>query len=185
VRSGPAVALASRQMDPHTRIDVPYADAQADELSYVLGLGALEALKTLSVRVAGFRCELRILGCSHQVLVEDGELLSETVACLPAPPASAQPLPAAHELTLPGAARYRIRSHVGALSEAADPSALLDRHAADPRGLVGVFPGHAHAFTALSARELPGGGVTWETFHAYPQSGELVHTHSTLEPLTR
>jgi hypothetical protein len=172
-------------MSPETRIDVPYADAQADALSYALGLGALEALRTLTVQVAGFRCELRILGCSHQVLVNDGELLSETVACLPEHPPGAQPLPAAHALTLAAAAGYRIRSRVEALSGAGDPAALIDRHRADPRGLVGVFPGHPHAFTALSARELPGGGVTWETFHAYPQSDELVHTHSVLEPLIR
>ncbi len=66
--------------------------------------------------------------------------------------------------------------------EPLDPTALdllAARVAADPRGLVGVFGADPGALTALRAAPLGAGeGVAWETWHAYPQSGELVRTRS-------
>jgi hypothetical protein len=56
-------------------------------------------------------------------------------------------------------------------------AAIAQAVGADPRGLVGVFAGDA--FTALRA-EPHGAGVRWETWHAYPQTGELVHTTGAL-----
>jgi hypothetical protein len=186
LRCGPKVAPA---FDPpvltSVLIDVPYADAHAADLSYALGLRPVDALKARTVEVGELRCELRILGCSHQVLVEGGAVLSETVACLPEACETARALPRAYQARA-GDMRYRMVSRIGALPDRAGTlDELIERHAADTSSLVGVFRGDPHAFTALSARELPGGGVAWDTYHAYPQAGELVHTRSTLEPVAR
>ena len=49
----------------------------------------------------------------------------------------------------------------------------------DPYALVGVFPGDADAVTALAVRtDLPHGSLGWRTWHAYPQTNELVLTET-------
>ncbi len=52
---------------------------------------------------------------------------------------------------------------------------------ADPNALVAEFPGSPLAVTALSAASCED-GVAWETWHAYPQAGELVYTKSVVSP---
>lgn len=135
----------------------------------------------LSDRAGTVSVELRILGCSHQALVRTGGgLLSEVVACLPGGP---RDLP--RSLSRPGAhGDYAFSSAVLALSRPEHERharAVLEEVDADPDGLVGVFPGLAHAFTAVRWRGC-GSRLSWETWHSYPQSGEIVHTTSTLEP---
>ncbi|MDQ7903828.1 DUF2617 family protein [Phytohabitans sp. ZYX-F-186] len=143
------------------RLDTPYADTTAGDLSFALGLPELPALHVL--RLPGL--ELRLLGASHQVLwtTVDGERSVETVACLPGRDPH---LPSA--MDSPG---YRFESTVGQLP--AEP--LWRELAADPRALVGVFPGDPNAVTALRAQERG-----WCTWHAYPQTGELVTTRTWL-----
>jgi len=104
--------------------------------------------------------ELGLLGHSHQVCVAD---LVETVACVPGVPGQLPPSMAA--------GRYRFTASVTPLDLQA--AAIAAAVGTDPRGLVGVFAGDA--FTALRATAVPG-GARWETWHAYPQTGELVHT---------
>jgi hypothetical protein len=143
------------------RLDTPYADTTAGDLSFALGLPELPALHVL--RLPGL--ELRLLGASHQVVwtTVDGERCVETVACLP----GREPhLPST--MDSPG---YAFASGVEPLSMAPRWREL----AADPHALVGVFPGVPDAVTALRVDE---GG--WRTWHAYPQTGELVTTRTWL-----
>jgi hypothetical protein len=160
----------------------PYVDVSAQDLSLTLGAPPAPALDVLHVAVAGLSIELRLLGFSHQALV-DG--LSETVACVPGVAGS---LP---QRRTSGAYDFRARvERLGDDAYAARAAALIAAAADDPRALAGVFadaPGTARgaglpAFTALAARPLPDGrGIAWTTWHGYPQSGEIVVTASSLE----
>lgn len=158
-----------------TELDVPFADVSAARLRWALGLEAQPALAVRSVRVGHVRLDLRVLGASHQVMVrrEGSSMLSETVAC-----------------GLPGAAGlpdhlesdgYRFTSHVELLD--ADDlrrriRGLGDDLAGQPGAIVAAFPGDAHAVTAIAVdARLPLG---WRTWHAYPQTGELVTTDTRL-----
>jgi hypothetical protein len=152
------------------RLDIPYADTTAADLSFALGLPALPALHVLAVPAAGL--ELRLLGASHQVVLA-GRCV-ETVACLPG---RAPHLPAAVDDPVFG---YRFTAEVRRLAPAdmaAEVAAITTRLAGDSDGLIGVFPGDPYAVTGLLARVDPAAGtVGWRTWHAYPQTGELVVT---------
>jgi hypothetical protein len=104
-----------------------------------------------------------------------GLRLHERVACQPGVPGD---LPAAREQPA-GAHRYAFTSLVTPLTAEA-AAAVCARVAQDAHGLVGIFGEDPDAFTALRAapERCSGGGdgVAWETWHAYPQSGELVLT---------
>ncbi len=159
-------------------LSVPYADVRAGDLALTLDAPPEPALDVLACVVGGVELELRLLGCSHQALAgEGGALLSEMVACRPGSPPG---LPARHDR--PG---YRFTARVERLVPRAfelRARALIGAASADPAGLVGVFPGPGPAFTALRARSVRGaaGGAAWSTWHAYPQTGELVVTESVL-----
>ena len=56
---------------------------------------------------------------------------------------------------------------------------LIESLTGDPAAIVAGFPGSALAVTALRADQTDG-GVAWTTWHAYPQTGELVTTESRL-----
>ena len=159
-------------------LSVPYADVRAGDLSLTLDAPPEPALDRLVCVVGGVTLELRLLGCSHQALAgAGGARLSEMVACRPGTGAG---LPARH--ARPG---YDFTARVERLEPGAfavRAQALIEAASADPAGLVGVFPGPGPAFTALRARPAEGGtgGATWSTWHAYPQTGELVITQSVL-----
>ncbi len=162
----------------------PYVDVSAGDLSLTLGLAAAPALEVLEVHTGGGPAiELRLLGFSHQVLVDGGRELSETVACVPG---VAGTLPRRRS---DGAYRFGARVERLAPDDyAARAGALIERAGSDRLMLAGLFgdaPAPAAgpalpAFTALAARSLEG-GVAWTTWHGYPQSGELVITASSLE----
>lgn len=156
-------------------LSVPFVDVRAADLRWALDLPDLEAVASRDVALdRRTTASLRVLGASHQVvLTRDGtRMLSETVACgLPA--ASALP----GSTGRPG---YRFGSTVDrhepeALSAAV--AALAETLTDDPSALLARFPGAVDAVTAL--RLLPEG---WETWHAYPNTGELVHTQTSLTP---
>ncbi|MGN7248692.1 DUF2617 family protein [Janibacter anophelis] len=160
-----------------TRIHVPFADVSAAGLGWALGLPEQPALAEHTIELGDGRAlVLRVLGASHQVLVRDGArtLLSETVACgLP----GADTLP--ERVDVDG---YLLTSRVerlegGQLRRAVD--ALLTDLAEQPRAVIGAFPGDPHAVTALLAGEPTPGTISWRTWHAYPQTGELVTTSTT------
>ncbi|MEV6524140.1 DUF2617 family protein [Longispora sp. NPDC051575] len=155
-----------------TTIPVPYVDTNAAALSFTLGGPLLPALDTLFVETVDARLELRLLGASHQAILDTpaGRLI-ETVACLPD---RSEPLP--DEWVEAG---YTFRSEIRVL----DPWRL--RHLRTKLGstrsaLVGMFPGSPDALTALFATATPD-GITWRTWHSYPQTGELAVTSTTVK----
>lgn len=174
-------------------LDTAYVDVCARSLGWALGLPARPALATLTVPVpvptteptepaCGWQVELRVLGASHQVLVHGGGALvcSETVACdLP----GAEPLPTTARSEHPQSGSYEFSSEVQQLDANALVTAVDDLEQ-DLEGrdhtLVGRFPGVPHATTALAVDVLTRGLLTWRTWHAYPQAGELVTTRSRL-----
>lgn len=126
---------------------------------------------------------MRVLGASHQLLVQRGDTVefSETLAC---------------DLTgaaaMPGstvAEGYTFASSVTRHSPAelaAEVQALEGELAADPgRAVLARFPGNRWAVTALHVEPptLPGNAISWRTWHVYPNSGEIVATSSTFTPL--
>jgi uncharacterized protein DUF2617 len=157
-----------------TALAVPFADSRAADLRLVLdGAGEPPALAERASSVGPFFVRLRILGGSHQVLVQaPGLELSEIVACAPGadeglPPERLRPC-------------YRFRSRL--LRPSAARLAELSRLAAaragaDPLGLAGGFPGRPGAITALAARP-QGEALAWWSWHAYPEAGEAVFTVS-------
>jgi hypothetical protein len=156
-------------------IDTRFADSRAADLSLAYGLRPLPALGTHSVTLGGLTVELRVLGASHQVVLGDW---SETVACLPDRPGA---LPAREEQVV-GDHRVTFEARV---DRPADFAGVVQRVislcANDRKALVAEFPGSPLAVTALAAGPF-GDGVGWETWHAYPQAGELVYTKSVVSP---
>ncbi|MEU5910984.1 DUF2617 family protein [Micromonospora sp. NPDC047527] len=161
-------------------LDTPYVDTCAADLSLALGGPERPALHVRDLTLPGdIRVRLRLLGASHQVVLTapaGGDGLTETVACLPGRPPH-----------LPGvlhdeAGGYRFTATVlrPADGELHDRIAALRADLADaPYALVGVFPGDPDAVTALAVRtDAPDGSVGWRTWHAYPQTSELVLTET-------
>lgn len=160
-------------------LHAPYVDTSAADLSLALGGPELPALAVRDIDLPGLpRLRLRLLGASHQVVLGR---LTETVACLPGRPPH-----------LPGTlhderAGYRFLATVlrpdgdGLRTRVATLRAEL---ADDPYALIGVFPGDEDAVTALSVRPgPPDGALAWRTWHAYPQTNELVLTETVVEEL--
>ncbi|MFY1685855.1 DUF2617 family protein [Micromonospora sp. WMMD730] len=170
-------------------LDTPYVDTCAADLSLALGGPERPALHVRDLTLPGdVRLRLRLLGASHQVVLavpaagadatapdRPGGLV-ETVACLPGRPPH-----------LPGdlhdeAGGYRFAATVLRPAEGelhTRIAALRADLADDPYALVGVFPGDPDAVTALAVRpDAPAGTVAWRTWHAYPQTNELVLTET-------
>ncbi|MGW0559913.1 DUF2617 family protein [Streptomyces sp. NPDC003016] len=160
-----------------TTLKTAYTDTRAADLAWALGLGPLPALAALDLRLGGATIQLRLLGASHQVLLEeDGSACSETVACMSG---TSAPLPLGVAKRL-GAWEYEFAARVETLSQgqfAGRAQELLALVAEHPHGLAGTFPGSPHAFTAMLAQRYEG-QVRWRTWHAYPQEGRLVATRS-------
>ncbi|MEU3958103.1 DUF2617 family protein, partial [Streptomyces achromogenes] len=74
-----------------TTLNTSYTDTRAADLAWALGREPLPALATLDLELTGSKLQLRLLGASHQVLLEEERgICSETVACIPG---SSTPLP--------------------------------------------------------------------------------------------
>ncbi|MCX3060747.1 DUF2617 family protein [Streptomyces beihaiensis] len=160
-----------------TTLKTAYTDTSADDLAWALGREALPALAALDLELTGAKLQLRLLGASHQVLLEEERgTCSETVACIPG---SSTPLPLGVAKRL-GEWEYEFAARVEQLTpgqfagRAQELLALVSDH---PNGLAGVFPGSPHAFTAMLAQRHDG-QVHWRTWHAYPQDGQLVATRT-------
>lgn len=170
-------------------ISAPFVDTRADDLVWALGHPLLDPLAVRSLRVGGAGVELRVLGASHQVAVTSSAgVLVETVACLPGVDGA---LPGSAERPH-GSGRYRFDSQVETLTRTELARRVEDLHrevADDPGGLLVAFPGDPLAVTALhlapAGARGDGGPLHWRTWHVYPQSGELVSTHSTVSARPR
>lgn len=193
-------------------ISVPFVDTCADDLVWTLGHPLVDPLASRTLRVPGARVELRVLGASHQVVVTpeptdaalippgsspangpvkaDGAPMTkdlaadaplvETVACLPGLPGG---LPSSAER--PHMGGYRFDSSVEFLSHTELTHRVNRLHrevTGSPSGLLVTFPGDHLAITALHLTLGSGEQLHWRTWHAYPQSGELVTTMSTVTP---
>lgn len=156
---------------------VPYLDTRAEHLSFALDRPKQRALAVTVTQVAGVRVELRLLGASHQVFAGP---VAETLACLPGEGGGPPPC-VSREF---GGWRYRFTSRVHhcAAGELTRRTTALRRSLTDrPGALWGVFPGSPDALTALLAWEPAAGGISWQTWHAYPQADQLVTTRTRLE----
>lgn len=162
-----------------TTLKTAYSDTRSGDLAWALGRGPLPALATLDLALDGSAVQLRLLGASHQVLVEGPHgRCSETVACMPG---RSSPLPLGVSERL-GDLEYGFAARVETLAagsfraRAQELLALVCDH---PHGLAGTFPGSPYAFTALLA-QAEEGQLHWRTWHSYPQEGHLVCTRTRL-----
>ncbi|MEU7029324.1 DUF2617 family protein [Streptomyces sp. NPDC015232] len=160
-----------------TTLKTSYTDTRAADLAWALGRDPLPALAVLDLELAGAKLQLRLLGASHQVLLEEeSRSCSETVACMPG---SSTPLPLGVSKRV-GEWEYEFAARVENLTQgsfAGRAQELLALVADHPHGLAGTFPGSPHAFTAMLAQRHEG-QVRWRTWHAYPQEGQLVVTRT-------
>lgn len=160
-----------------TTLKTAYTDTRASDLAWALGREPLPALAVLDLQLGDSVVQMRLLGASHQVLLEqDCGTCSETVACMPG---SRTPLPLGVAKRI-GEWEYEFAAHVETLSRgsfagrAQELLALVSEH---PYGLAGTFPGAPHAFTAMLVQR-ESGQIRWRTWHAYPQEGRLVATRT-------
>lgn len=167
---------------PLTRLQVPYADTTARQLRYSLHAAPVPGLARHDHHADGITVSLRLLGASHQVLVTDERaddpVLCETVACLPD-----------LDTRLPASFAedgyvFTARVDTYAAPEFADiVGAVLDRADAHTTAglpaVAGAFPGDPLAVTAILGEVLDS-SITWQTWHTYPQTGEIVITRSEL-----
>lgn len=163
----------------YTAVDAPFTDTRAADLAWSITHPLIEPLAVRVVTLAGTRIELSVLGASHQVLLEHAAArLVETVACLPG---ECGGLPETRSPRIAGVARHSFASSVRRLDPAeftARTTGVRDLLADRPDALVATFPGAPLAVTGLLA-VAAGPVLHWRSWHAYPQSGELVTTMST------
>lgn len=165
-----------------TLLDVPFADVRGDTLRWTLAPVRCAPLASRTVSLGGgLTVALSVLGASHQVVVRrhDRPLLHETIAC---GIADAAPLPETHAV-----AGYRLASQVEEIGPdelAERASRLVERLSGRTDAVVAHFPGDPHAVTALALDRsgAAGGQITWDTWHTYPQTGEIVATTTSYRP---
>lgn len=166
----------------HARLTVPFADASAGQLHWGLAAAGAPPLAAIAVVCGSATVSLAVLGASHQVeaRLDGASVCVESVTCQSG---GVWPLPKVTERDL-GGFQYRFSSVVERLGGdvlSARARALRCRLGPEPDALVASFPGHPDALTAVAARP-EGPGVAWETWHAYPTTGELVRTVTRLVP---
>lgn len=158
-----------------------FIDTRAADLALTLGSDELSALAIRVGRLGPFDVELRLLGASHQVVVDCGTTrLRETLACLPGVEPGLPSVRVHDDYTF----RSTVTQH-----EATALRRIVERLANDLRNdddgstlsVFGSYPGRPIAVTAIRAQhDSIRGALRWETWHTYPQSGEVVFTTSTV-----
>ncbi|MCZ9354726.1 DUF2617 family protein [Streptomyces mutabilis] len=161
-------------------LPAPYLDTAADQLCFSLDLTERPSLAEREVLVGGMSVRMRLLGASHQVFVGP---VRETVACLPG---ADRGLPA--RLTRQqGDWTYDFSATTARLDPrefSAQVAGILGRAAEAEHSLCGVFPGSPEAVTAVvveASEKACRTRLSWRTWHTYPQDGQIVSTHTTLE----
>ncbi|WP_022927008.1 DUF2617 family protein [Patulibacter americanus] len=168
------------------RLDIPFRDAAASDLAWSLLPGAVapEALAHLRASGTGTATlDLHVLGASHAVEVAVGGVVLTEVVAYGAPEGrTLQQAPT--ELVRDGLS-YRFASTVEHHApEAMEGIArtLQDRLEGQPDALFATFPGAPGAVTALRATSVAD-GAGWETWHLYPERGEVVRTSTSVAPV--
>lgn len=157
-------------------LTTPYLDTDADQLSFTLGRPAHDALAVRDVAVGGLTVQLRLLGASHQVFAGP---VQETVACLPGV-TGGLPTTAVRSFD-EWTYRFTARFELLTAEEFGEQVEQIRRRAdAHPRALYGIFPGVHEAVTALTV-DRHATGLSWCTWHTYPQSRQIVATQTRLE----
>lgn len=163
-----------------TVLDVPCADVRGDTLRWTLAPVRCTPLASQMVQLRdGLTVALNVLGASHQVVIHrDGRpLLHETIAC---GIAQASPLPTSH---VEGG--YRLASHIGRMGTeqlVAQVGRLVDKLSGRTDAVVAHFPGDPNAVTALALEKFGPSQIIWNTWHTYPQTGEIVATITSYRP---
>ncbi|WP_320672789.1 DUF2617 family protein [Patulibacter defluvii] len=162
------------------QLDVPFRDAAADDLAWSLlpGASAPAALASAEVALGDLRLRLHVLGASHAVEVAAGDRRLTEVVAYGAP--DGRTLAAAPASVERDGLRYRFAATVERPGRAA-VAALGAELRADGGGrdrLLAAFPGTPDALTAL--RLLPDAEPGWESWHLYPERGEVVRTRTTV-----
>lgn len=174
---------------------IPFADTRASDLRFFAGRLERRGRRTLPAalaecagpRIGNVSCTLRVLGASHQVVLDFGHCRwVETLSCgaegedVAFPSGSVQLVDDwayACRLELETCTdRTAFAARAAALDELAHPVRLGVRFAGDPdaRTVLGA------SVQCEGAAEV----LTWETWHLYPQHGEIVHTVSTAQVLS-
>lgn len=122
-----------------------------------------------------------MLGASHAVELRlpDGSRVTETVACGIAGGRALGHAPTRvddHGVSYGFSADVETPGTDAVVALAGELYATLT---ADPCGIVAAFPGSPGAATGLRARVGPD-GVAWDTWHLYPERGEVVRTRTTV-----
>lgn len=165
-------------------LDVPFRDAAAADLAWALERDACAPDGLVHLDVAAGPCALRlhVLGASHAVELRlpGGARVTETVACNVAGGLALGSAPARVEVH---GIRYAFAAEVETPGTDAVVALAAELHAtltADPHGIVAAFPGPPGAATGLRARVSPD-EVAWDTWHLYPERGEVVRTRTAVD----
>ncbi|MCK8613108.1 DUF2617 family protein [Gordonia sp. C13] len=161
------------------RLPVAYADTGAAQLGFSLDAPLQEPLAREDGEIDGITVSVRLLGASHQVVVDDGaQRICETVACLPDVSSA---LPETFQQS-----GYLFSSRIERATD--DQMAALveqlgvrvtEQMASGNPSVMGVFPGDPHAVTAIVS-ESTAEQISWHTWHTYPQAGDVVITTSVI-----
>lgn len=159
-------------------LDTAFRDVAADRLCFRTESSAparLPSLAVLRIAALGGDLELHLLGASHRVVLHtDRATVAELVACGVGQPG----LPATHRRKV-GPLLCRFQAHVRTRDTADEATRLRHRYGTDANALVGEFPGSSDALTVLAATVGPD-RCAWRTWHVYPQSAQVVVTHTTV-----
>lgn len=159
------------------RLTTPYRDTSADQLRFTLAGPRRRALAVTEAELGGVTVQLRLLGASHQVLAGP---VNETLACLPAEPGEGPPHTVRRVIDGWSYAFDSTVRHCAPAELTRRAAALRHRLAHEPTALGGEFPGSPDALTGLLARR-SGPVISWQTWHVYPQAGQIVETETRLE----
>lgn len=176
--------------------DAPFVDSRAADLLHDASAVPVAPLAEVVCLAPSGVVRLRVLGASHQVVLEpvlaDGlphasAAVHETVACLGADAGPGAVLLPAYRRTCSATGCLDFHAEVTVthrgVAEAADEAMAAVEGAADCAVAV-RFRGDEHALTAIvlddarSCRQV-GADLGWRTWHLYPQRGEVVRTRST------
>lgn len=158
-------------------LHAPFSDTRAADLSLEIGRERLDAPVVLPLRLGDARLRLAVLGASHQAVLETPTgACTETVARVPDRFGGLPP----HERRDLGGLAYTFRAEVLTLAPSefsAQARALRAEIGRGRHGLVGSVADDPEALTALRARRRDE-DVCWQTWHAYPHTGEIVVTRT-------